>query len=57
MGEGDIPIKECLSLLKARGYDGYVSVEWEKRWQPHLLEPEIALPQYAAALRDCVHSI
>jgi fatty-acyl-CoA synthase len=40
-----------LHMLGDRGYDGYVSVEWEKRWHPELAEPEIALPQHIAWLR------
>jgi sugar phosphate isomerase/epimerase len=46
LGEGDVPIAESLS-----GWDGWVSVEWEKRWHPELAEPEIALPQHATFLR------
>lgn len=29
IGEGVVPIKKCLSILKFAGYDGYVSVEYE----------------------------
>lgn len=29
IGHGDIPVFQCLSILKANGYDGYVSVEFE----------------------------
>ncbi|MGO8671326.1 MAG: sugar phosphate isomerase/epimerase family protein [Capsulimonadaceae bacterium] len=52
LGEGDIPIFEGLQILNDLGYDGYVSVEWEKRWVPGLLEPEIVFPQYASKLRE-----
>ena len=31
VGEGIVPVKKCLSILKAAGYDGYVSVEFEGR--------------------------
>jgi hypothetical protein len=35
------------------GYDaGWLSVEWEKKWHPELAEPEIALPQHSAKLRE-----
>jgi len=46
-GEGKIPIAECIALLKAGGYDGYLSFEWEKFWHPEIPEPEIAIPHYA----------
>lgn len=29
IGHGDIPVFQCLNILKASGYDGYVSVEFE----------------------------
>lgn len=29
IGEGVVPVKKCLSILKFAGYDGYVSVEYE----------------------------
>lgn len=52
LGEGDIPILEMLRLLKSGGYDGWINLEWEKRWIPELADPEIAFPQYAARLRE-----
>jgi hypothetical protein len=27
-------------------------VEWEKKWHPHLAEPEVALPQHIALLKE-----
>mgnify|MGYP003301082281 CR=1 FL=1 len=29
VGEGDIPVKRCIAILKKAGYDGYVSIEYE----------------------------
>ncbi|MBQ9086027.1 MAG: sugar phosphate isomerase/epimerase [Clostridia bacterium] len=29
IGEGDIPVAQCLAILKRAGYDGYVTVEYE----------------------------
>jgi sugar phosphate isomerase/epimerase len=52
LGEGDVPLKEMLDLLVAGGYKGYAILEWEKRWIPSLLEPEIAFPQYVAKMRE-----
>ncbi len=52
LGEGDVPLKEMLDLLVAGGYNGYAILEWEKRWIPNLLEPEIAFPQYVAKMRE-----
>jgi sugar phosphate isomerase/epimerase len=52
LGEGDVPIHEMLKLLVSGGYTGVFSVEWEKRWQPQIEAPDIALPQYAHKLRE-----
>lgn len=37
-GEGIVPIKECLQLLKQKGYDGYVSLEYEAWSQQESME-------------------
>ena len=29
VGEGDVPVKKCLKILKRAGYDGFVSIEYE----------------------------
>lgn len=29
IGHGDVPVKQCLKLLKANGYNGYIGVEFE----------------------------
>ncbi len=55
LGEGEVPVREQLHILMQRGYTGYVSVEWEKHWHPELAEPEIALPQHIAWLRESVN--
>jgi sugar phosphate isomerase/epimerase len=50
LGEGEVPVRESLAALGALGYDGWLSVEWERRWHPELAEPELALPRELAAL-------
>jgi sugar phosphate isomerase/epimerase len=51
LGEGALPVPELLTMLARRGYDGVVSVDYEKLWHPELDEPEHSLPQHAAVLR------
>ena len=51
LGEGDVPLREIGEVLKKRGYAGYLSLEWEKKWHPEIAEPEIALPQAVRYLR------
>lgn len=52
LGEGDVPIRRMLDLLVQGGYDGYATLEWEKRWHTHLPEPEEAFPQYVQKMRE-----
>ena len=57
LGEGDIPVKEGLRQLKQRGYDDFISVEWEKKWHPEIAEPEVAYPQHIAVLNKYVSEL
>ncbi|MGH2530685.1 MAG: sugar phosphate isomerase/epimerase family protein [Thermomicrobiales bacterium] len=51
LGEGELPVREMLSCLARRDFDGCVAVDWELMWHPEIAEPEEALPHFAAALR------
>ncbi|TJY44117.1 sugar phosphate isomerase/epimerase [Cohnella pontilimi] len=51
-GEGDVPISECVSILRNNGYEGWLSFEWEKRWHPDIEEPEVALPQFIRHMKS-----
>jgi sugar phosphate isomerase/epimerase len=50
LGEGEVPVREMLDVLAAGGYEGWISVEWEKRWHPEIEAPEVALPQHLKLL-------
>ena len=52
LGEGELPLRAMLDALAARGYDGWLSLEWEKKWHAELAEPEVALPAAARWLRE-----
>ncbi|MCL2615608.1 MAG: AMP-binding protein [Dehalococcoidia bacterium] len=47
MGEGDLPIAEMMLALRSINYDGYVSLEWVKRWSENLEDPGVVIPHYA----------
>jgi fatty-acyl-CoA synthase len=57
LGEGQVPVRLILEALQRFGYDGYISVEWEKKWHPELAEPEVALPQHIAWLKRTLQEI
>jgi sugar phosphate isomerase/epimerase len=54
VGDGDLPIAECINILKRNGYTGYLSLEWEKKWHPELPDPEIAIPAYTEYIKRYV---
>ena len=55
-GMGEVNITENLKQVLARGYKGFVSFEWEKRWHPELPDPEIALPDFVRKINKIVKS-
>ena len=54
LGQGELPCQETIKLLYAKGYRGYLSAEWEKKWHPEIEEPEVAMPQHAQIMRQWV---
>lgn len=52
VGEGDLPIAESLDILKKNGYEGWLSLEWEKKWHPEIEEPEVAIPAYIKYIKN-----
>jgi sugar phosphate isomerase/epimerase len=52
LGEGEVPVKEMLSLLPGAGYDSWVSLEFEKKWHPELEGPDRALRPQGALLHQ-----
>src|SRR5712691_7102767 len=47
-GTGEVPVKRQIAALVKIGYRGFFSFEWEKRWQPAIEAPEVAIAQYAS---------
>ena len=57
MGYGDLPVFDALKAMSARGYDGFVSLEWVKRWCPDLQEPGIVFAHYASYMKYLLDQI
>ncbi|TBL72491.1 sugar phosphate isomerase/epimerase [Paenibacillus thalictri] len=51
-GEGDVPLEQTVALLRQNGYDGYFTLEWEKKWHPYLQDAEIVFPHYVQYMRN-----
>ena len=53
LGEGELPLPDCLSALRRAGYDGWFCLETERRWHPEdAPEPEQSFPQFAQYMRQ-----
>lgn len=57
MGYGDVPVFDALKSLKAMGYDGYVSLEWVKRWNPELEEAGIVFAHFISYMQFLMQTI
>jgi sugar phosphate isomerase/epimerase len=54
IGEGQVPIEEIVGILKDGGYNGWLSLEFEKKWKPELEEPEVSLPAYISYIKTFI---
>jgi sugar phosphate isomerase/epimerase len=51
-GYGDIPVKEAIFTLKENKFDGFISLEWVKRWCSELEDPGIVYSQFISYISD-----
>jgi fatty-acyl-CoA synthase len=47
MGEGDLPIDDMILALNSIKFDGYISLEWVKRWAADLDDAGVVFPHFA----------
>lgn len=57
MGYGDVPIFDSLKILKENRYNGYVSLEWVKRWNPDLEEAGIVFAHFMSYITFLISRI
>ena len=46
IGEGDIPLDDIMLALKSINYEGYVTLEWVKRWNSELSDAGVIFPKF-----------
>ncbi len=51
MGEGDLPITDMLLALRSIAYEGFISLEWVKRWAKDIADCGIVFPHFANYMR------
>ena len=54
LGEGDYPCREPVMLWNQIGFDGYVSLETEKHYnpQPEAPDADVSVPQFVEKMRE-----
>ncbi len=52
VGKGDIPIIPIVKRLLSDGYDGCLSLEWEKKWHPELPDIRTALDSFIKTMNE-----
>lgn len=50
-GTGDLPLKALFEILTENKYDGFVSLEWVKRWSSEIEDAAIVFPQFVHFVR------
>lgn len=53
-GRGNVPVQRQIKALQGINYKGFYCFEWEKVWHPDLLDPEIAIADYARVVGQCL---
>ncbi len=51
IGLGEVPLRECLGVLREKGYSGWLTLEWEKYWERDIAEPEAVLARHLETVR------
>jgi fatty-acyl-CoA synthase len=46
MGEGDMPIDDIMLALRSINYEGFITLEWVKRWANDLDDAGVVFPQF-----------
>ena len=57
LGDGTVGIELFIKRLLGVGFDGFVSVEWDRLWLPTLASPEQYLPDAYQRLRGWIEAI
>jgi sugar phosphate isomerase/epimerase len=50
-GTGQLPLADAVRLLRSNNFSGWIAFEHEKRWHPHLEEPDAAIPAFVRWIR------
>ena len=46
VGEGTLPIPEFINALRSINYDGFISIEWDPKWDSDISDMDIIFPHF-----------
>lgn len=57
IGEGQVPIREIVSLIVSTGYTGYFSLEWESSWREEIRGTGYEIPKMIEDFSKLMHDM
>ena len=57
IGEGDIPLDDMMLALKSINYEGYITLEWVKRWNAELSDAGVIFPKFVDYMQEYTSSL
>lgn len=57
IGKGDLPINDFMRALRSINYEGYISLEWVKRWDNELNDACLVFPQFVSYMKEYTNKI
>ncbi len=57
IGEGDIPLDDMMLALRSINYEGYVTLEWVKRWNAELSDAGVIFPKFVEYMQEYTSSL
>ena len=56
MGEGDVPVGAMMRALESVNYEGYVTLEWLKKYAPYLHRAGVVFPHFANYMEKYINT-
>ena len=55
-GEGTLGVEKTVRMIAEDGYDGFFSLEWEKRWHPQLRDAAAEFPHFVRKMKEILQN-
>ena len=48
VGEGSLPLDRVMNALRSVNYDGFISIEWDPKWEAEISSPDVIFAQFVS---------